>query len=169
MDFAIETSIEEQIKEANEICSRAFIMWKMEELGNPTMSYSKSDLEMLENLFLYQVMDGKLKHFGVNVHIPMYLYVIVSTCADGNIGKAQLILKEILNSIKEKRGPIKQGYVITTNDMVMAFGERFPVLVDKSIEAEYEKLWQAQKREPTEDSLYDNKCDTKEWWAEVME
>lgn len=85
-----------------------------------------------------------------------------------NPGQSQIILKDLLLSIKSKKGPIPSGYVITSNDFSLAFPFSFPIMEIPEVNKKYEKLWDKQKRKKENPLESDNLCDTVDWWKEVM-
>lgn len=152
------------------LCFKVLIMWKEMENVKPKMEYSDNDMFFIKNSFISQCILKKFNVFGIEIHLPANLLMLLSICSEENPGKAQLILKELLKSIKEKKGPIEKGYVITTADFKDAFPDTFPIINEyESLNEKYEKLWDEQKKpRPNGVMNSDNKCDTPEWWFEVM-
>jgi hypothetical protein len=79
----------------------------------------------------------------------------------------QIILKDLLLNIKDRRGPIPENYVIASMDFGLCFMHSFPIMEIESIERKYRELWDGQKYDTKFGS--NNLCDTIEWWKEVME
>ena len=148
------------------ICSNAFIAWIT---GEKQGKVVKNDKEIMD-LFTSQIILKKFNVFDIDIVLPDMLLLILSVCVDGNPGLFQIILKDLLNSIKKKKGPIKRGYVITTHDFVDCFLIQFPIIEIPEVLAKYEALWDEQKikRESSNPFKPDNLCDTPEWWEEVM-
>lgn len=153
------------IEEKEEICSRALISWMIGEKNN--MDFKLHD-EDIANLFTSRVLMKKFEVFGIDIVLPDLLLLILNVCTGNNPGQIQIVLKELLNSIKSKNGPIKPGYVITTSDFITCFPSKFPITGIPEIDAKYESLWIGQKIK-RESGCSDNLCDTIEWWMEVME
>lgn len=155
-----------ELKEKVEICSKLLLTWGLEELENPKMKYDKDDEEFIQSSFISKILIKKFDAFGIKIHLPMFLLAILSTCTEENPGMSQIILKDLLLNIKDRRGPIPEGYVITAMDFGMCFMHSFPIMDIKSIEEKYEKLWDGQKYQTAFGS--NNLCDTVDWWKEVM-
>ena len=158
------------IEEKRIMCSQAFITWASEEYNNKDMSLHD---ENFKDIFTSKMILDKFNKFGINIVLPDMLLFIFYICTEGNPGQFQVILKDLLNNIKQRRGPIQSGYVITTIDFCMCFMTNFPITDIESINDKYLKLWDAQKKPDEFDSCNsfksDNLCDTVEWWKEVME
>ena len=75
-----------------------------------------------------------------------------------------------LFSIKKRKGPIPENYVITADDFGMCFQDSFPIMAISANKESYEILWDQQKKLGDNDKPWesDNLCDTVEWWKEVM-
>jgi hypothetical protein len=143
-----------------------FMMWIKKEYENEDMSVYD---EELSKAFIFQVIRKKFEVFNIDIVLPDELLAIITTCTNSNPGQSQIILKYILDDIKNRKGPIPKGYVITTNDFSNAFNSDFPILHEfKYMNEKFQKLWDEQKI-PRATSWSDNKCDTPEWWLEVME
>lgn len=156
------------------MCTKLLALWMSCEKEDAKMEYTERDKEFFERSFVTKVLSKKLDAFDIDVHIPSYLYMLISVCSDENPGKAQLILKELLTSIKNRKGAgIEKGYVITVSDFVDCFVESFPITGIPAIAKKYQKMWDEQKKERGNDmrnypAFSDNKCDTPEYWMEVM-
>jgi hypothetical protein len=147
-------------------CGYAFISWIANEKENKDMTIHD---EEFSNDFIFQMFEKKFKMFGVNIVLPDELIAIICMCTNSNPGQSQIILKYLLDNIKNRKGPISKGYIITTDDFVNAFSSRFPILHQyEDLNEKFQKLWDEQKM-PRVTSWSDNKCDTPEWWLEVME
>lgn len=159
----------EELDKTKDLCARLLMAWFIAEKNKPDMTYSPADEEFMTKSFTARILSKKLEMFNMSIHIPAYLYMLIAVCCDENPGQAQLILKTLLNSIKNNKGLIEAGYIIRTEDFVNCFANRFPIMAIPDISDEYRKLWEAQKRQPKDPFLEsDNKCDTPEWWLEVM-
>lgn len=159
----------EELNKTKDLCAKLLMAWFMAERNKPDMIYSSEDEKFMTESFTAQIISKKLKMFGVNIHIPIYLYMLIAVCCAENPGQAQLILKVLLDSIKKSKGPIEAGYIIRTEDFVSCFTNTFPIMSIPEISDEYQKLWETQKRKTKDPFLEsDNKCDTPEWWLEVM-
>ena len=154
------------LKEKKETCASAFIAWVELEKHNKDM---KVHNEEIEEIFTNKMILKKFKAFGIDIVLPDMLLMILAICTDCNPGQFQIILKDLLNNIKQRKGPIPAGYVITPMDFSLCFRIDFPITEIPHVNAKYEKLWNGQKKENPKDLESDNLCDTPEWWKEVME
>ena len=148
------------------LCSQAFIMWMEQEMKNKDMTIHDKDIE---NNFSSQVLLKKLKAVGVDIVLPDMLLLILDICVEGNPGRIQIVLKDLLNGIKKRIGPIPKGYIVTSWDFSTHFMTRFPIMDYPEMEKKYSELWDAQKIERKNSMMSDNLCDTVAWWKEVME
>ena len=158
----------ENVKETKDLCSKLLIYWSLIEKENPDMKYIPEDEEFLRTSFIANVILKKFKVFDIQIHLPIHLLMILSLCTNENPGQSQIILKDLLLSIKSKKGPIPNEYVITSDDFSSAFPFSFPIMEIPEINKKYEKLWNKQKRKKENKLESDNLCDTVEWWKEVM-
>lgn len=156
------------IKETTDYCSKIFIQWFFDEKENPSMEYKDNDKEFLEESFITKILLKKFKVFDIKIHLPIHLLILLSLCTNENPGQSQVILKKLLLSIKERKGPIPDNYVIKHEDFGYCFTTSFPIIENKTIRDKYEKLWNKQKRKTNHPLESDNLCDTVEWWKEVM-
>lgn len=154
------------VEEKKDICSKALLTWFCQETDNH--DFRNHDKEIAE-LFTSQVLLKKFNVFNIDIVLPDMLLLILHICTNNNPGQIQIILKDLLNSIKKRTGPIKPGYVITSNDFSLCFAWNFPIVEIPEINAKYESLWMGQKIERDKPMMSDNLCDTVEWWKEVME
>ena len=154
------------IEEKKELCTKAFINWFLQERENHDLK--NHDKEVAE-LFTSQVLLKKFDAFGIDIVLPDMLLMILHICTNNNPGQVQIILKDLLNNIKERKGSIKPGYVITSNDFSLCFAWNFPIIEIPEINTKYESLWMGQKIETDKPLMSDNLCDTVDWWKEVME
>jgi hypothetical protein len=155
-----------QTHEAIDCCSKLFINWFTREKTNEDMS--KHDDEIAD-LFTSQIILKKFKAFDIDIVLPDELLLMLYICTEGNPGQFQILLKDLLNSIVKNHGcAISKGYIITSTDFAYAFPMHFPVMSMPEVNAKYEALWDGQKRERKNPMESDNKCDTIEWWKEVM-
>ena len=154
------------IEEKKELCTKAFINWFLQERDNH--DFKNHDKEIAD-LFTSQVLLKKFDVFDIDIVLPDMLLMILHICTNNNPGQVQIILKDLLNDIKKRKGSIKPGYVITTNDFSLYFIRDFPIVEVPEINAKYESLWMGQKIENNDSFGSDNLCDTIEWWKEVME
>ena len=154
------------IEEKKELCCRVFIIWSSQEKNN--YDFKNHDKEVAE-LFTSQVLLKKFDVFGIDIILPDMLLMILNICTNDNPGQIQIILKDLLNSIKKRTGPIKPGYVITSHDFSFCFPWNFPIVEIPEINIKYESLWMDQKIKRDKPIMSDNLCDTVDWWKEVME
>ena len=156
------------IEEKKDLCTKALITWFMQEQENH--DFKNHDKEIAE-LFTSQVLLKKFDVFGIDIVLPDMLLMILHICTNNNPGQIQIILKDLLNSIKKRKGSIKPGYVITSNDFSLCFAWNFPIIEISEINIKYESLWMGQKieRDKNNPMISDNLCDTVDWWKEVME
>lgn len=154
------------VEEKIEICSNAFIAWITTEGKEQSIFTDDKDIR---NLFTSQIILNKFKAFGVDIVLPDMLLLILNVCVENNPGQFQILLKDLLNSIKERKGPIPAGYVIKSTDFSLCFMTNFPIMDIPHINNKYEKLWDGQKIKRNNPFESDNLCDTPEWWKEVME
>ena len=158
------------LAEKERVCTGVFLEWVFEERKKSNMEYKNRDKEYLEESFIARILLKKFEVFDIKIHLPVYLLMILSLCTNENPGQTQIILKRLLTSIKDRKGPIPEGYVITTEDFSFCFQTSFPIMEIPAINETYRILWEQQKRQgkiPPMES--DNLCDTVEWWKEVME
>lgn len=155
------------LNEKTETCAQALIAWGLSEHDKRDMTVHD---EEIANMFTSRMIIKKFDVFGINIVLPDMLLLILAICTDCNPGQFQIILKDLLNSIKKRKGPIPDGYVITTEDFGFCFLTDFPIIEIPKIYDKYLKLWDGQKK-PGEHKPWetDNLCDTPEWWKEVME
>lgn len=160
------------IKEKQDIYAQAIIKWAtQEQIANniPVKEFApgiyKHD-EEITDLFTSRMILKKFETFGINIVLPDMLLLMLYICTEGNPGMFQVILKDLLNHIKEKIGPIPSGYVITVEDAANCFASP-PILDIPEIQDKYCNLWQEQKN-VSASGISDNLCDTPEWWKEVM-
>lgn len=154
------------VEEKKDICSKALMTWFCQETDNH--DFRNHDKEIAE-LFTSQVLIKKFNVFNIDIVLPDMLLLILNICTNNNPGQIQIILKDLLNDIKKRKGPIKAGYVVTSNDFSFCFPWNFPIIEIPEINAKYESLWMGQKIERDKPMMSDNLCDTIEWWKEVME
>ena len=153
------------IQETVDLCSRMLLAWIMRD-SNPR----EHNEELLNELFTPRVLLKKFEVFDIDIVLPDDLLCIIAICCNENPGQAQLILKELLLSIKKHMGPIPKGYVVTPEDFSLAYPFSFPIMSIPEQNSKFESLWIGQKIERDKDRPgSDNLCDTVEWWKEVME
>lgn len=153
------------VEEKKEICSRVLITWILSEQQGVDLTKHDEDFA---NLFTSRVILKKFEVFNINIVLPDMLLFILNICVEGNPGQFQIVLKDLLNSIKKKKGPIPEGYIVTTDDFSMCFMTNFPIMSIPQINTKYESLWIGQKIQTENPFESDNLCDTPEWWKEVM-
>lgn len=156
------------ISENMELCMKIFMAWILNEHDNPSMEYKKEDKEFIEESFTAKILLKKFEVFGIKIHLPIYLLIILAICVNENPGQVQIVLKDLLLNIKSRKGPIPEGYIIKADDFAYCF-EQMPLMENPEINEKYHKLWDAQKKSDVEFPESDNLCDTPEWWLEVME
>lgn len=153
------------LQEKEDMCSRVLIGWIIAEQRNKDMSIHDEDIK---EIFTSKMILKKFEVFGIDIVLPDMLLLILNVCVNNNPGQFQVVLKDLLNVIKQGKGPIPSGYVIGTRDFVSAFNDKFPIMEIPEINNKYHKLWDDQKKKTTESGESDNLCDTEEWWKEVM-
>lgn len=150
-------------EEKQELCGKALMIWVLSEKDNPV----KSDKD-LEEMFIVKMLRKKFEVFKIDIVLPDMLLMILDLCTESNPGVTQVILKELLEDIKKRKGPIPSGYVIDALDFSFCFPAQFPILSVPEIYNKYLEKWDGQKY--TDENGYSrNSCDTIEWWKEVME
>lgn len=152
------------IEEKKELCSKVLIMWVFKEKSE---DMTKHDPDVAD-MFISKILLKKFEVFGVDIVLPDPLLMILDICCESNPGQVQIILKDLLNDIKKRRGNIPKGYVIASMDFSLCFPSNFPITEIEHINKKYMKLWDEQKKEKNGTFDSDNKCDTAEWWLEVM-
>lgn len=150
-----------------DLCSMLFINWLSNEKAGKDMTLYD---EELNNTFIFQMIRKKFDVFGIKIVLPDELLAIITICTNSNPGQSQILLKYLLDNIKSRIGAIPEGYVVTADDFTHAFTMRFPILHEfDDLNEKFRKLWDGQKKEKKKEWESDNKCDTPEWWLEVME
>lgn len=149
------------IKEKKELCSKALIAWFATEAKGEVVGDKD-----IADMFISKMLRKKFEVFDINIVLPDMLLLILSICTDGNPGVTQVLVKEILESIKSHKGPIPSGYVIDSMDFSLCYPMEFPILDAPGMYDKYLEIWDGQKYQ-TQFGL-NNKCDTVEWWKEVM-
>ena len=158
--------MEATIKEKQDLCAKLLISWICREQRGEDMT---KHTEEAANLFTSRMIMKKFEVFDINIILPDELLFILYLCVDSGPGMFQIVLKDLLNSIKNRKGLISPGYVITSEDFGLCFMTDFPIMDIKYIENKYITLWDGQKKERKHKFDSDNLCDTVEWWKEVME
>lgn len=160
----------EEQKKVEEICEKAFIILSQEEFNKDVKAKSPE----VVNAFPISIVEQKLDAVGIKVIIPDLIYLILATCCNSNPGSIQVMVKELLMQVKENNeGKIPEGYVVTALDFAITHPMSFPYFHIPSIEKKYHQLWTEQKQPLRNNTLSsfssDNKCDTAEWWLEIIE
>ena len=106
------------IKEKQEICSKALMMWFFQEKENH--DFSNHDKEVLE-IFTAKVLLKKFDVFDIDIVLPDPLLMILDICVSGNPGQIQVVLKDLLNNIKKRTGPIKPDMLFHQWTLVFVF------------------------------------------------
>lgn len=150
-------TIKRESQETTEdLLTRLLIIWNIKSF-NPEYDPRKYDEEIAQQ-FLVKVIRKKLEAVGVDVVIPDYLALILSTCAT-NPAEIQMITVDILEQVLKNNKKIPAGYVITPNDFSAAFPRKFPLIEEDScIREHYNKVWKKHKI-----GNY-NMYDTKRFW-----
>ena len=91
------TDNEKDIQEITELCSRVFIAWTMRD-SNPV----EHNMKLLGELFTPRVLLKKFEVFDIDIGLPDDLLCLIAICCNENPAQAQLILKELLLSIKKR-------------------------------------------------------------------
>lgn len=153
------------LEEKKELCSRALISWVLAEKDGH--DYTVHD-EEIAKLFTSHMILKKFEVFGIDIILPDPLLLILYLCVEANPGQFQIVLKDLFNSIKNRKGLIPKNYIVTSDDFSMCFMSDFPIIEIPHIYDKYEKLWDAQKI-VTDEYRRGNACDTVQWWMEVMQ
>lgn len=153
------------VEEKKDLCRKVLVSWELYEKDGKDYTIHDEDIK---KLFISQVLFKKFEMFGIRIVLPDPLLLILHICVEENPGQCQVVLKDLLNSIKSRKGPIPTDYIITANDFSMCFMSDFPIINIKHIYDKYLKLWDGQKYADMKTGRIDNACDTVEWWKEVM-
>ena len=113
--------------------------------------------EWREDSFLYQIFKKKFNAFGLPTVLPDELLMIIEICTEGNPAYSQLIIRDLIISAKDKN-------LITPEDFVNVFGDKFPFLDDPEIMLEYEEKWRNQQVKGLFGMI--NKVDKPGFWLE---
>lgn len=157
----------EEVKEIEDLCAMVFIKWHI-----GAQHDEKTHDMIMKNSFTAKILTKKFEAFDIGINLPDELLLILGTCSGENPGLVQVILMDLLQSIKDKKGsPIPRGYEITPSDVAGAFPLRWPILKDPEIYNEYVSKYDATIKDKATDSNGNkiNACDTKEFWLQVME
>lgn len=131
------------IKEKQKTCSRMFLVWTITEKENKDMAIHDKDIE---EVFTSAMILKKFDVFGIDIVLPDLLLLILDVCVEGKPGLFQVVLKDLLNNIKQRKGPIPTGYIITAMDFAACFMMEFPITEIPHINDKYYKLWNEQKK-----------------------
>ena len=118
------------------------------------------------NIFLL-----KFPSYGLKVNTPDWLIYLLDICTGGQPGFVQMIYKELLDFINKSKFDnkgIEENYTITTEDFSNCFAVEFPILINPILYKRYEEMWDNQKIKEKTFPASDNRCDTAEYWLEVM-
>lgn len=113
----------------------------------------------------------KIPGYGVKIIPPDWLIYLIEVCAGDHPGFLQLIYKELLTFINNHcygGTGIPENYKIRAIDFINCFRNAYPILLDPKVYEKYSKMWDEQKKEKCNSADSDNKCDTAEYWLEVM-
>ena len=153
-------------KEQMELCGNALMNLLIEEMSGKDLSQHDPDIA---GLFPISIVLDKLEKCGIDVIIPDMILMIFDICCLGNPGVIQVFVKELLMDVKANQGgSIPKGYIVTGEDFVRLHGDSYPILGLPEFEEKYHALWQAQKRERNKAFDSDNRCDSPEWWQEIL-
>lgn len=147
-------------KEIKDLCGQILATWI---ITNGEKDFTKHDEDIIKE-FIPSILLKKFKVFNIDIVLPDELLILLTLCSDGNPGLVQAILMDLLESIKDKNGPIPKGYIITAYDFAFAFPMKFPIIKDKEIYNKYLEKFDREIKTPD-----GNLCDTPEWWLKVME
>ena len=156
-----------KLEEVKKLCSDLLALWFTKELRGDDIS--QHDDNMITGMLVPSILLNKFKNFNIDIVLPDELLLILTICTDDNPGQSQVILKDLLNHIKGKKGLIPSGYVINVFDFGECFPMEFPITSIKEINDKYYKLWNEQKKTRIDEYDSDNLCDTPKWWKEVMQ
>lgn len=153
------------INEVKKACFKVFSQWFINYRNNK--DFTKHNKDVVNDIFIAKVLLKKFKAFNINIVLPDELLLLLFICTEDNPGQSQLILKVLLEDIKNKIKTIPDNYIITPEDFSHCFNS-FPIMQDKEINDKYHKLWNKQKIKRNNPFESDNLCDTPEWWYEAI-
>ena len=142
------------VEKMNNLCSKVYLVWLM----------GGKEIEVPDELFTPKIIKKKFEVFNIDIKLPSYLLVILDICSESNPGLVQVILMDLLEDIKNRKGPIPKGYEVSPDDFSYAFPMKFPIITDKEIYNKYLEKFDREVKTPN-----GNLCDTPEWWLKVME
>ena len=147
-------------KEIKDLCGKVLAAWI---ISNGKKDFTKHDEDIIKE-FIPSILLKKFKVFNIDIVLPDELLILLTLCSDSNPGLVQAILMDLLESIKDKNGPIPKGYIITAYDFAFAFPNEFPIIKDETILNKYIKKYDTEiKRRGY------NLCDTPDFWLKYME
>lgn len=156
-----------ELKETAILCSIVFVKWH--KLG--ARHNEEAHDMIMKNSFTAKILTKKFEAFDVGIELPDELLLLLGLFSGENPGLVQAILMDLLQSIKDKKGPIPRGYEITPLDVASAFPFEWPILEDPEIFNEYLSKYDNTIKNKATDSHGNkiNAYNTKEFWLQVME
>ena len=147
-----------------EMCACLYANWAINGDKNDESFHN----DLLENSFISKMLLKKFDVFDINIRMPDELLLLLSLCSNENPGLVQVILMDLLQSIKNNLGKkIPKGYKISSLDFAKAFPNEFPIIENESIYKKYIENFDSIKTTYNEVKL--KLCDTKEWWMQVIQ
>lgn len=156
-----------ELKETTKLCFIVFAKWHKFGAQHDEETHNM----IVENSFTAKILTKKFEAFDVGIELPDELLLLLGLFSGENPGLVQTILMDLLQSIKDKKGPIPRGYEITSLDVASAFPFKWPILEDSEIFNEYLSKYDNTIKNKATDNHGNkiNACDTKEFWMQVME
>lgn len=152
------------LNEQTEMCAMALAHLIYDEIND---SVEQKNSDEVAEMFPISIVLSKLEKCEIDVVIPDMIMLVFDICSSGNPGVIQLMIKELLLSIKASYGEIPKGYIVTSKDFIDVH-QTFPSLDIPENEEKYRLMWDSQKKERETNFESDNQCDTVEWWREVL-
>lgn len=150
-----------------EIVGMFFITWGMKEQENPDYYRNIEHEPEIENLITSSIILDRIYRFDLNFIVPDPLLTIIYFCSEGNPGLAQMMFKDLFDSIRTKKNfKSDEEYLIKTEDFIDLWRNSFPYMEYESVAKKYLDMWDEQKNPNY--VRYENKenlCDTKDWWS----
>lgn len=111
----------------------------------------------------------KLNTADINIIMPLKFKLIFDICAGGDPGYIQVMVKDFLmqikNNFKDKKYP--DNYTISLFDYFSVYAFEHPPIIEED-EEYFKNLYKQQKIKNQRYLSPDNKCDTLEYWREII-
>lgn len=140
------------------------IIGTWERLERSGRDMTKHDNDVMHTT-VFAAVFSKLQMAKMDIVVPDALIILLITLTNGNPGQSLLLFKEILQCTAERSSLLSPGYVIKLSDVLIAFGNEWPIMEIPEINEKYHKKWLDQKM--PRKGFSDNRCDTPEYWREV--